>query len=980
MILETLYRRLLIVILVILLQNLTFAADTKVEGYIKDAQTGEPLFGANIVLMGTALGAASNMYGKYEILKVPAGPYKLKVSYIGYSENMVDILVKEGNTLEQNFSLEPESIEGETVLVTAQAIGQKAAINQQLTAKNIINVVSSARIQELPDANAAESVGRLPGISLLRSGGEGNKLVVRGLQPKFNAIMLNGVRMSATDPNDRSIDLSMISPYMLDGIEVTKSITPDLDADVLGGTVNFKMRTAGGNEQNEELKINFQAQGGYNNLSNAYNKYNNYKYVASIEKRFFEGRFGVFAQGDFERRNLTSNELGTTYNHLQNSQTEYVVNDLTLYNIPRDRKRGTATVVMDYKLDNGRISFVNFYNSGTTTTQNRNEVIDLLTNSHNYHFGYSKSNSSVINNSLNFEYDFSDFKLDAKISHASSEVENPDDFTISFLQRSAIDDITPFVNQPNLDPRDVNRATNNNVSQTFLDDVVTNSSLFKENSYSASVDIEVPLNLSKDLSSVIKFGGKYRYQKRSAEYELYDGQGLSLASARFVDDLLTSHFESTQQYMGVTTIPITAFADPGYDYGEFLGGDYHMNHPLSFAMMSGIANVLKSNADYIYDNNAAIAYGKNNFESTSNNYSGNENLGAFYSMATLNFGENLTLIGGVRYQELRTEYTGVRGIESPISYYEYASYDTTVTNKFAYWLPSVVLKYKPLEWFDVRAGYSNTISYPDYTSIIPRIDVASSSIAWNNYKLTPSKSSNYDIYLSFYNNQVGLFTIGGFYKQITDLIYSTYFYASKGEVLNYFPPSLIGPNTNPTGSYKIFTFVNDPYKIDLYGLELDWQTHFWYLPQPFDGLVLNINYTHTYSEAQYPYTDKKGGWVTTYVDTSFTDRLLYQPNDIVNLSLGYDYSDFSIRISMLYQADIFAGVNYWEQLRTTTAAYTRWDLTVKQKLPWYGVQLYCSLNNINSQKDKNVLQMYKDIPQSIQSYGMTATLGMKWTL
>ena len=86
-------------------------------------------------------------------------------------------------------------IGGEQITVTAQAEGQMAAINQQLSARTITNVVSSARIQELPDANAAESVGKLPGVAILRSGGEGNKVIIRGLSPQYNNIKINGVKM-----------------------------------------------------------------------------------------------------------------------------------------------------------------------------------------------------------------------------------------------------------------------------------------------------------------------------------------------------------------------------------------------------------------------------------------------------------------------------------------------------------------------------------------------------------------------------------------------------------------------------------------------------------------------------------------------------------------------------------------------------------------------------------------------------------------
>jgi hypothetical protein len=180
---------------------------------------------------------------------------------------------------------------------------------------------------------------------------------------------------------------------------------------------------------------------------------------------------------------------------------------------------------------------------------------------------------------------------------------------------------------------------------------------------------------------------------------------------------------------------------------------------------------------------------------------------------------------------------------------------------------------------------------------------------------------------------------------------------------------------------RITTFVNDPYQVKVSGIELDWQTHFWYLPDPFKGLILNANYTHTTSKGEYPYVNsRRDGRTIVYVDTSFTDRLLYQPNDIVNLTLGYDFKGFSLRVSMLYQADIFANVIYWNQNRSTTAPSRRWDATVKQELPWLGMQVYGQFNNITGARDMNVLQMYTDIPQSAQSYGMTVDLGIRFKL
>ena len=954
------------------------AADSNIEGYVKDAQTNEPLPGANVVLASTSLGASTDVNGRFIIRNVPPGTYVMRATYIGYKEKEATVQVTEGTNTKQDFRLSAVAVEGEEVVVTAQAIGQNEAINQQLSAQSIVNVVSSARIQELPDANAAESVGRLPGVSILRNGGEGTEIVIRGLQPKYNAILVDGIRMASSNPNDRSVDLSMISSNMLEGIEVSKAVTADQDADVLGGTVNFKMKESG--EAMEGIGLNFLAQAGYNGLANVQNKYNNYKYVGSMSGRFFEDKsLGLFAQADLERRNLQSNELGAAYNHSGSSTIDYLTNGLNLNDVPRDRMRANGTIVLDYKLPEGKIRLSNFLSSGTTDVQNRGEFYDIQNNLHNYSLAYATSKLNLITNALTVEHELPLFHANLGLSHTYSETKNPNNWTVGFQQASA--GLSQFLNQANVQPQDIPKAANNNVGQTYLTSLATNSSFSRERALTASLDLSTPLNVTDVITSVIKFGGKYRYQTRSYLYDQYSGQGLGLVSASYIDNLIATHFPALAQYANTTSIPIAPFVDGGYNYGKFLSGDFPMTLPLNFGMMSEMAKFVMDNAGLIQQNDA-ISFFHDNFNSTTFNYDGNEKQSAVYAMATVNIGPEITIIPGVRYQDLKTTYTAARGLQTTASATgggAYRHYDTTLTVDHGYWLPDVSLRYKPLAWFDLRLSYTNTIAYPDYNAIVPRNDVSiGTAIAWNNYQLVPSRSTNYDAYASFYNNSIGLFTVGTFLKRITDLIYPWTFYVSGSQALQYFPPNLGA--TAPTGTYSISTFVNNPYRIDDWGMEIDWQTHFWYLPRPFDGIVLNVNYTHIFSKAQYPYTDvQRVGRLLVYVDTSFTDRLLFQPDDIVNLSLGYDYEGFSVRVSMLYQGEIFTGTNYWPQLRTSTSAYTRWDLSVKQALPWFGLQLYGDINNINGVNDVAVINgSGVVVPQSEQSYGLTADLGLRW--
>ena len=417
--------------LILLFGDIIPAANSSIQGFVKDSQTGEPLFGANIILVNTAIGSSTDMDGMYTISNVPTGSYTIRVTYIGYKSQIIDILLKENEKTKKNFSLEPVRIEGEEVVVTSQASGQTQAINQQLSSNQIINVVSATKIQELPDANAAESVGRLPGVSVLRNGGEGNAVVIRGLQPKYNKILIDGVQMSSSDPNDRSTDLSTVSSNMLDGIQVSKSITADMDADVIGGTVNFSLREAKSSHHSTPL-LSALVQGSYNNLSNAYNKFNNYKYVLSGENRYIDERLGVFAQIDIERKNLTSNEFGASYTHAGVSTVDYYTTSLGMYYIPRDRKRYNGALVMDYKLPDGKMKLSSFFSSGTTNSLTRYENLDVLNNQHLFQLSSSKSTLNNITNAFSLEKQVSIFQLDAKLSHTYSEVKNPGDWS-SFL-------------------------------------------------------------------------------------------------------------------------------------------------------------------------------------------------------------------------------------------------------------------------------------------------------------------------------------------------------------------------------------------------------------------------------------------------------------------------------------------------------------------------------------------------------------------
>jgi len=355
-----------------------------------------------------------------------------------------------------------------------------------------------------------------------------------------------------------------------------------------------------------------------------------------------------------------------------------------------------------------------------------------------------------------------------------------------------------------------------------------------------------------------------------------------------------------------------------------------------------------------------------------NDYSGNEKKSAAYAMFTFNVGEEITILPGVRYQNLTTTYTAMRGETIPGGI---QGKDTTVTQSHGYLLPMVHLRYRPLEWLQLHFAYTNTLNYPDYGTITPRYFIGQGFISYNDFRLKPATSENFDVVLSLYTNEVGLFSINGFKKRIKNLIFFSHTYRT--DLSEY--PDL---PQNRHQLYEFNTYINNPIPIDVIGIETEWQTQFWYLPEPFSGLVFNINYTHIFSEADYPrsvlYTDydEQGNLKMTVVDTFYTTRMLNQPNDILNLAIGYDYKGFSARLSMLYQDNIFKRPDFWMQNRVNSDKFTRWDLSVKQELPWFGIQVFFNLNNISSERDIDINQK-TSFPASEQHYGMTGDLGLR---
>ncbi len=412
-----------------------------VKGRIFDKKTGESLPGANVIVVNTSLGASTNLDGRFEIRGVPAGRQTFKASYIGYVSSAVDRTVLADSAVEFDFGLTAQALTGEEVLVTAQAQGQNAAINQQLSSNTISNIVSAARIKELPDVNAAESIGRLPGIAINRSNGEASTVVIRGLSAKYNAITVNGVALPATGGDDRSVDLSLISSNILDGIEVKKANTPDMEASALGGTVDLKLR-----EAPAEGQFNASAQVGYNELQDYYG---NYGFTGNWSNRFLDGDLGVIASFNADRYNRAADKFQGNYGTRRiNDVVSAGIQNVLLRDESVMRKRTGGSLLADYAIPLGKVTANGFYNQlGSDYTYRINQP-DREHGSHYYNYEQDKNTTEIFTAMLGVKQDLDLFKYDLSLSRTGAYTDDPDRRTWGFAQENGAFPNAPYDTPP----------------------------------------------------------------------------------------------------------------------------------------------------------------------------------------------------------------------------------------------------------------------------------------------------------------------------------------------------------------------------------------------------------------------------------------------------------------------------------------------------------------------------------------------------
>lgn len=272
-------------------------------GNVSDANTAALLVGAKVTVTGTTLEAYTSRDGSYTLPVVPAGEVELVVGYLGYENTPVKARVTAGAVVTQNVTLGGEIVRMAAFSVEGAAGAQARALNAQRAASNVTNVVSADSMGRLPDSNVAEALKRISSISLVNNQqtGEGENVAIRGLDSGLNVYTVNGVRGSTANTGNRSLSLNTMSADGLQGVTVSKTLTPDYDADAIGGTIDLRTPTG---FDFARRAYRFGAKVAYNESTKKYSPSGTLGYADVL----MDGRLGIYLGGNYENKNTLGEE------------------------------------------------------------------------------------------------------------------------------------------------------------------------------------------------------------------------------------------------------------------------------------------------------------------------------------------------------------------------------------------------------------------------------------------------------------------------------------------------------------------------------------------------------------------------------------------------------------------------------------------------------------------------------------------------
>ncbi|MDR0712330.1 MAG: TonB-dependent receptor [Prevotellaceae bacterium] len=801
------------------------------KGYVVDHAGAIP--GVSLQVKGTHTGAVSGTDGSFIISNVSSGKSVLRVSFIGYSPQEKELDLQPGlNDIGAiHLTVADEKIQ-DIIVIGEMAPSQMKAYNMKKLSPNIADIIASDAIGKLPDRNAAEAIQRISSVAVSRYHGEADRATVRGTPFTWTSTLLNGTRLPSSDVGaGRATVLDVVPSELIEYCEVSKAITPDQEADAIGGSINFITRTAP-----TKRTLGFSGAGGFNSLAQK----GIYNFSALYGDKFFDGKLGVVLTASTWKRNWGTDEYTVDFN-TDNSDAlvQKSVKSVLLKRYMGSRTTNGVNVGLEYNFNPlHKIYFRGLLDNFVDDRPVYESYFMYNTNQYQYNYRESKYNTWLYGGELGGEHQLSPrAKLDWALSdyYASYKINslpsNIDDQLrglpiITFTQSNAgfgslythtdgkqykfssVDMPGGGGDLPSKLAPHSSTAMDN--TQLMLSRLVLMRIINIEEDRTAQANFS--FNVGERLT--LKAGGKLRskqkdYQMLNRIYMPNAALGIPGASA----------------LPSLASLPGGAFPNRS-NFFDAIGVDYkpYTIDPISSQAMRDIS------ADAVGQSGWRDLSQKSD---STNMYASYEYVMAGYVMMEWDVTPKLKLYGGVRDEYTKAVLDGNRFDQA-----SGALFASTVENTYNSLLPMALAKYAVNDFTNIRAAYTKTFIRPLFGDFTPgqSVDVVSAvkTITRGNPGIKPTYAHNFDVTAEHFFGNIGIVSAGVFYKNLRDLMFSSRDYeVIDGETYYVIQPRNIS-------------------KASLFGFEVSANRRLDMLPGFLKGFGVEGNYTFVQSEAEVP--------------------------------------------------------------------------------------------------------------------------------
>jgi len=955
-----------------------------ITGTVKDS-AGNVLIGAVIEVAPSGQRAVSDDQGNFRISDLTPGEYTLTVAYVGFANFTASAKVDAGQTATTNAVLQVASRNDQMIVVGERLEGQTEAINIERTDDHIVQVLPLKEITSLPNTNIADAVGRAPSVTLERDEGEGKYVQIRSMEPRLTNTTINGVNVPSVEGTVRNIKLDSVPANLVERIEVFKTLSADMDADGIGGTVNLVTKTASSNKP----AFDFGGSGGYTPIQNGRTLG---EFDGTYGQRFgTDGKLGFLLGGTWDRNNRGINDLEPAPGLLANPATGkqiavFTTEDERSYSYYRTRYGFDSGI--DYNLSPGSNVYIkgmysDFHDYGDVWvyTPNAGNDIKSVTGSMITFFNCTESNAPSGCTPGSYQYrhyirrpdqQLYSFLIGARHDLGANLITY--DFAVSRGHNIGGQDFTTT----NFNGNNADLALN--VSDPLRPKFVAQdgSNLFDPTQYTVSAT-----SFNSYIATTLNFQGSATYARR---YSIHS----HLSTFQMGLKVRNSHgyqHESDQNYSGGTfTLPsvLGSYTNPTY-YDGYFGG---------YGPTSDYNKILQSVSTDIADKTLALQQLSSAQKSEGAFFDSNERIYAGFVQDAITVGK-FRFQAGVRFdgtsEDFTTHHLQTNQPIPPILTYNPCptGQQTTFVCSFnqtgSYFnaLPSAQVQYQIQPDTDLRVVYSRGLARPNIGDLVPAqiVDPNASpkQVTLGNASLLPTKSNNYDVLVEHFFQPLGILQAGFYYKQLYDPIYPT--------------ASLIGPsdpNFPNLGGYKLLQSVNGPHAY-VYGFEVAWEQRFSFLPGLLSGFGVAANYGRAQSQVTFPENFSPanlGG--PGRIDHPTLPR---EAPNTWNLGFTYDRDRFSMRFGASHNDTSIFAYNYQHTDAPTDAdpilgihgptgdvylyAHTQFDIQGSYRM-YKNLSFFAYGLNLSNE----VFGFYQGSPNypiQREFYKPTVAFGMRWT-